>query len=98
IGGCADVAAGTCSGPTLRTGFVYDLRDLASRERAPQLGDSAQRFGARVFELGIQRDGVRRYLLAGGFGDSGAADRFAITDSTTEAITGMHAQTALLDG
>src|SRR5690606_5507667 len=37
IGGCADVAAGTCSGPTLRTGFVYDLGDLAQRERAPQL-------------------------------------------------------------
>lgn len=98
IGGCADVVGGTCSGPTLRTGFVYDLRDLASRERAPQLGVTAQRYGARVVDLGIQHDGARRYLLAGGFGEAGAADRFAITDATTEAIAGMHAQTALLDG
>src|SRR5690606_17760567 len=98
IGGCADVAAGTCSGPTLRTGFVYDLGDLAQRERAPQLGDTAQRHGARVLDLGIQRDGVRRYLLAGGFGEPGAADRFALADLTTEPITGMHAQLAPLDG
>ncbi|HEX5059858.1 MAG TPA: hypothetical protein VFV99_10890, partial [Kofleriaceae bacterium] len=98
IGGCADVAAGSCMGPTLRTGFVYDLRDLAKRDRAPQLGDTAQRFGAHVLELGIQRDGVRRFLLADGFGDAAVADRFALTDATTELVTGMHAQTTLLDG
>jgi hypothetical protein len=98
IGGCADVAAGGCSGPTLRTGFVYDLRDLAQRERAPQLGDTAQRYGAQIFDLGIQRDGARRFVLMGGFGESGFADRFAITDLMTEPIAGMHAQSTLLDG
>jgi hypothetical protein len=98
IGGCAEVVAGTCSGPTLRTGFVYDLDDPASRERGPQLGVTAQRFGAGLVDLGIQRDGARRYLLAGGFGEAGAADRFALGDATTEAITGMHAQIAPLDG
>ena len=98
IGGCADVVGATCSGPTLRTGFVYDLGDLAQRERAPQLGDAAERYGARVLDLGVQRDGVRRFVLAGGFGEPGAADRFALTDTTTEAIAGMHAQHALMDG
>lgn len=98
IGGCADVAGGACSGPTLRTGFAYDLRDLAMRERAPQLGDTAQRYGARVLDLGVQSDGARRFLLAGGFGEPGAADRFALTDDMTEPLTGMHAQTTLLDG
>jgi hypothetical protein len=98
IGGCADVAAGACTGPTLRTGFVYDLRDLAERERAPQLADTAQRFGAQVFDLGVQLDGVRRFLLAGGFGEPGAADRFALDDAVAVALTGMHAQNALLDG
>lgn len=98
IGGCADVAAGACTGPTLRTGFVYDLRDLAMRERGPQLPDAAQRYGAEILDLGIQRDGVRRLLLVGGFGDPGRADRFAVTDATTEEIAGLHAQHALLDG
>jgi hypothetical protein len=98
IGGCADVGAGACTGPTLRTGFVYDLRDLAMRERGPQLGDTAQRYGAEILDLGIQRDGVRRLLLAGGSGETGVADRFAVTDATTERITGTHAQHALLDG
>lgn len=98
LGGCAEVTAGACSGPTLRTGFVYDLRDLSQRARGPQLGDTAQRFGARIFDLGIQRDGVRRFVLAGGSGDPGAGDRFAIADAMTEPIAGMHAQSALLDG
>jgi hypothetical protein len=98
IGGCADVATGTCTGPTLHTGFVYDLRDLAKRDRGPQLGDTATRYGARIFDLGIQRDGARRFVLVDGFGDPGAADRFAITDEAAEPITGMHAQATLLDG
>jgi hypothetical protein len=98
IGGCADVIGGACSGPSLRTGFVYDLDDSAMRERAPQLGDGAQRFGARVVDLGVQRDGVRRYLLAGGFGDPGVADRFGLADAMTESIPGMHAHAVVLDG
>ncbi|HEY5946312.1 MAG TPA: hypothetical protein VIV40_12505 [Kofleriaceae bacterium] len=98
LGGCADVAGGACSGPTLRTGFVYDLRDLASRERGPQLPDTAQRWGARILDLGEQRDGARRFLLVDGFGDAGVADRFALADANTELVTGMHAQATLIDG
>jgi hypothetical protein len=98
IGGCADVVGGACMGPALHTGFVYDLSDVSKRDRAPQLGDTAQRYGTRVFDLGIQRDGAHRYLLYGGFGDPGVADRFALTDAMTETIPGMHAQATLLDG
>jgi hypothetical protein len=97
MGGCAEVVGGTCSGPSLRSGFIYELGDLNQRERGPQLADGAQRFGARIMDLGAQRDGVRRYLLVGGFGDAGMADRFAVTDAMTEPITGMHAQATLLD-
>jgi hypothetical protein len=98
IGGCADVSAGACTGPNLRTGFVYDLRDVSARERGPALPDMAIRIGARTFDLGVQDDGVRRFLLAGGVGDAGAADRFAVTDFDTEPLGGLHAQHALLDG
>lgn len=98
LGGCTDVALGTCAGPSLQSGFVYDLRDLARRERMPQLADAAQRLGARVLDLGVQRDGVRRFLLAGGFGDAGVADRFALEDDLTETVGGVHAQSTLLDG
>lgn len=98
IGGCADVVGGACSGPALKTGFVYDLNDLAQRERAPQLGDPVQRYGAEVLDLGEQHDGVRRFLLAGGSGTPGVADRFALADDQTESIAGMPAQHALLDG
>jgi hypothetical protein len=98
IGGCADVAAGACSGPSLRTGFLYDLGDLDNREVGPQLADSAERHGARVLDIGVQRDGVQRYVLVGGTSQPGVADRFALDDTVAEEITGMHAQHALLDG
>jgi hypothetical protein len=98
IGGCADVVAGACSGPSLRTGFRYRLDDLSTRERGPTLPDMAKRLGARILDLGVQRDGVRRYSLAGGFGDPGIADRFAADDLDTETLAGFHAQHVALDG
>jgi hypothetical protein len=98
IGGCAEVAAGTCSGPTLSSGFIYDLADIAMRDRGPTLEPGAARHGASMLRLGVQSDGVERYLLAGGFGDPGIASRFAITDTNAERIEGLAAQVALLDG
>lgn len=95
IGGCADVVGGACTGPNLRTGFTYEIADLSNRELGPLLPDTASRIGARIFDLGIQRDGVRRFLLAG---DTGQGDRFALADAATETLTGLHAQAALLDG
>jgi len=98
LGGCADIVGGACSGPSLRSGFTYELKDLSLRTRGPTLPDMAARYGAHIHDLGEQRDGVRRYLLAGGFGDPGVADRFGLTEDSVTTITGLHAQDALLDG
>jgi hypothetical protein len=98
IGGCAEVVGGACSGPSLRTGFIYDLADVTMRERGPALDPAAVRHGARVLELGEQRDGTARFLFAGGFGEAGGADRFALTDLIAERLTGLHAEATLLDG
>lgn len=98
IGGCAEVVAGACAGPSLRSGFVYDLDDVTMRERGPALDGSAIRYGARVFDLGEQADGARRFVLAGGTGDPDVADRFALVDAMAERITGVHAQVTALDG
>jgi hypothetical protein len=57
-----------------------------------------QRSGARLFDLGVQLDGRRRYLLAGGSGAPGRADRFALDDASAEVLPGGHAQVAALDG
>lgn len=100
IGGCADVAAGACSGAHVHTSFSYSLDDLSERTPGPILPDPALRVDASLFDLGIQANGVRRMVLAGGSGDLGAIDRFDPGDAlgTTEELTGMHAQVALLDG
>jgi hypothetical protein len=98
IGGCADVVAGTCSGATLSSGFIYDLTDVTMRVRGPTLEPGAARHGASMLRLGIQSDGAERYLLAGGFGDPGIASRFALADMNAERIDGLGAQLAVLDG
>lgn len=98
IGGCADVVGATCSGPSLSSGFVYDLADVTMRDRGPTLEPGAARHGASMLSLGVQTDGAARYLLAGGFGDLGVASRFALTDMNAERIEGLGAQVALLDG
>lgn len=98
IGGCADVVGGACSGPSLRTGFIYDVTDLTTRERGPTLEPTAVRHGARVFDLGVQRDFVRRFVLAGGFGDATTGDRFVLREMMAETLYDLHAEPALLDG
>jgi hypothetical protein len=97
LGGCAGVAAGACSGPPLHTAFTYHLDDLA-RDRGPQLADTEVRSGAAIFDLGVQSDGVHRFALAGGDGDPGAGDRFALEDAATVTVSGLGAQVAALDG
>lgn len=98
IGGCAEVAGGTCSGTPLASGFVYDLADVTMRERGPTLEPGADRRGATMLPLGEQSDGIARYLLAGGFGEPGVASRFPLTEAVAERVTGLDAQVTLLDG
>lgn len=92
VGGCADVVAGACSGPALKTGFTYELADLAERTRGPTLPDT--RVGGQLFALGQARDGKPRYLLAA----DGFADRFALDEDAPQTISGLHTGKALLSG
>jgi hypothetical protein len=62
------------------------------------LPDTSRRTSATIYDLGTQSDGAHRYALAGGDGDPGAADRFALSDTATATITGLGAQVAALDG
>lgn len=96
-GGCLGVVAGQCSGLPRRQVLRYHLSQIGDPDRdLPTTGD--QRIGAQLFDLGIQLDGRRRYLLAGGTGDPGLADRFALDDAVTTPVPGGHAQPVALDG
>jgi hypothetical protein len=96
MGGCAEVAAGACSGPLRHESYSYDLRDLTMRTLLPTLGPSETREGGAIVDLGVQTDGVRRFALVGA--DGSAADRFALADAAPEVVTGLRAQTTLIDG
>jgi hypothetical protein len=91
------VAAGQCSGPQRHQVLRYRLGQISDPDRQlPITGD--QRIGAQLFDLGIQLDGRHEYLLAGGSGDPGTADRFALDDVTTTPVPGGHVQPVALDG
>ena len=98
-GGCSAVAAGACSGVPRRQMLRYHLDKLGVPDPIALLpATGAARIGAQLFDLGIQLDGGRRYLLAGGTGEPGAADRFALDDELATALTGGHVQAVALDG
>jgi hypothetical protein len=92
IGGCSDVDAAGCGGVALRSSFTYSLTSDA-RAPGPSLPAAAVREGATLFATG---DGT--YVLAGGFGDAGAADRFSLDAPTTTTLTGLAAEVTPLDG
>jgi hypothetical protein len=96
MGGCAEVATAACSGPVRHESYSYDLADLTMRAKLPTLPAAETREGGTIFDLGVQTDGVRRFVLAGA--DPTSGDRFAIADDSTEPIAGLHAQVAMLDG
>jgi len=98
-GGCSAVAAGACSGVPRRQMLRYHLDKLGVPDPVAVLPETAApRIAARLFDLGIQLDGAQRYLLAGGAGGPGLADRFALDDDAAVSLPGGHAQPAALDG
>jgi hypothetical protein len=98
--GCAAVA-GACGAPRADS-HAYDV-DEPGTDNAPGPALAAGRTGATVFDLGLQRDGRRAFVAAGGEAAAGApdataADRFALEEPAGAAIAGTFAQAAALDG
>jgi hypothetical protein len=99
MGGCAGVTSAACSGPIRHESYIYALDNLdAMRMHAPTLPQGETRLGGQIFDLGIQTDGVRRFVLTPGAGDPGVGDRFALDDFETTPIAGFRTQTVALDG
>lgn len=98
MGGCAGVANAACTSPLRHESYVYELDKLDQRTRAATLPQGETRTGGTIFDLGVQTDGVDRYVLSPGAGDPGGGDRFALDDFDTEPLTGLHDQTVALDG
>ncbi|MBA3455575.1 MAG: hypothetical protein H0T42_20950, partial [Deltaproteobacteria bacterium] len=64
-GGCRDVANGACSGIIRNSSRRYDVRDLTI---ADKLGPILRvgRLNATILDIGIQADGERGFVIAGG--------------------------------
>ncbi len=90
-GGCAAVTAAACGGLALRSSLVYALADVTSVP-GPELPVGAQRIGALFYDTGAG------YVLAGGSGDFGVADRYVLGAQNTTTITGLRGAFASLDG
>ncbi len=98
--GCAAMGGG-CGAPRADS-HAYDVDEPGS-DNAPGPTLAAGRTGATVFDLGVQRDGRRAFVAAGGEAavgapDPTAADRFALDAAAAVAIPGTFAQPAALDG
>jgi hypothetical protein len=98
-GGCSGVAASQCSGLPRHQVVRYRLNKISAPEPTALLPMGSVRIGAQLFDLGGQLDGRHRYLLAGGSGDPGLANRFTLDpDELATALPGGHAQPVALDG
>jgi hypothetical protein len=95
-GGCFDVANGACSGVALHQVQRYHV-DRTGPPDTAGLPATHDAFSARLFDLGVQLDGRRGLLLAGGTG-APASDRFALDTAPAVALDGGHSQAAALDG
>ena len=107
VGGC-NSSSGQCDGAStpLRSSLAYTYSRKSTSEGDPgepvgqvSLPVTGTSFGDQLFDLGIETDGTRRFVLAGGFGDSGFAERipFATSGNATR-VAGLRSQVAALDG
>ena len=69
-----------------------------AQDGGPNLPPGSVNEGGQLFDLGVDVDGAERFVLAGGFGDAGGGARFARADNVAEALSGLAAQVAVLDG
>jgi len=105
LGGCSAIQAGTCSGVVRLGSKLYEATDADTlRELRPSTTLRAGRVGATIFDIGVQLDGKRTFVMAGGLPPpSGqpaddAADVFSLGASDAAAIFGSHFAAAALDG
>ena len=98
-GGCSGVVALACDGVAKPQNQRYTLDRLSLPDPAGILAPG-YRLSPQLFDLGVQFDGKRRFVLAGGGtrGDPPRTDRFALDDINAEAVPGGHVQAAALDG
>ena len=95
-GGCSEVTSGTCT--PRKSSKLYDLDRLGTYVVGPSL--RAARTGAAIFDIGVQADGQRAFVAAGGVASSAeldTADRFTLAEDAV-VVAATHAQAAALDG
>jgi hypothetical protein len=105
IGGCSAITAGACSGIARLGSKVYEATDADTlRERGPSTTLRAGRLGATIVDIGLQADGRRAFVMAGGLPPANgqpapdAADVFSLGATDASAILGSHFSAAGLDG
>lgn len=97
-GGCSTLGDdGACAGVALHQTVRYHQGELGDPDRSGP-PTNGRRVSATLFDTGVGLDGARRYVLAGGTGDPGFADRFALTDATVVKLDGGGVAAAALDG
>ncbi len=102
-GGCPMLDGTACPADAepRRSSKIYDLAKTIDPVVGPNL--RASRLGATVFDVGIQRDGQRGFVIAGGVApinvDPLSADMLLVGDASDGFELGnVHAQVAALDG
>ncbi|MDQ3339150.1 MAG: hypothetical protein M4D80_28650 [Myxococcota bacterium] len=105
VGGCSAIASGSCSGVVRLGSKLYEATDADTlRELRPSTTLRAGRVGANIFDIGVQLDGKRAFVMAGGLPPpSGqpavdAADVFSLGATDATAVFGSHFAAAALDG
>lgn len=102
LGGCSAIANGACSGIARLGSKLYEATSADTlRERGPSTSLRAGRLGATIVDIGIQADGKRAFVMAGGLPGQlapDAADVFALGATDASAILGSRFSAAGLDG
>ncbi|MGE3762347.1 MAG: kelch repeat-containing protein [Kofleriaceae bacterium] len=101
-GGCPALQGTTCpDAEPRRSSKIYSLANTLEPEIGPNLRVS--RLGATVFDIGMQRDGQRGFVIAGGqppiLAEPTSADTILVGAASDGFEVGnVHAQAAALDG
>jgi hypothetical protein len=106
LGGCSAIDAGGCGGIARLGSKLYEATDADTvREIRPSTTLRAGRVGARVIDIGVQEDGKRAFVMAGGIPPPNTpapaasdADVFTLDASDASLVRGSRYDAAALDG